>query len=268
MKQKVMCSEEKEEIISVMNRRREIMRRLEKNGSVVVSVLAKEFSVSTMTIRRDLSFFEKQGILETNYGGAHIRQDRILTPDFSLRNEKMIMNKREIGRKAAGYLKDGDTIFMDTGTTVLQMARYFPDIHATIITNSLSIVQYMSSNSKVKLIVAPGVYRQDVGGTTDCDTLEFLKRFYVDKSFLGAMACKPAYGATSSDEIDAKIKRTMWEHSETSYLLVDHTKFFSKTLVQYNELSDFSFILTDEVLDDEMQITVKKFNRNLVTCYL
>ncbi|ROR21947.1 DeoR family transcriptional regulator [Mobilisporobacter senegalensis] len=266
MKQKIVCAEGQDEIISAMNRRREIMRRLEKDGSVSVSILAKEFSVSTMTIRRDLNFFEKQGILETNYGGAHIRHDRIMTPDFILRNEKMIMNKRKIGRKAVEFLKDGDTIFMDTGTTVLQMAKYFPDIHGTIITNSLSIVQYMSSNAKIKIILAPGVYREGTGGTIDCDTIDFLRRYYVDKAFLGAIACKPDFGATTPDEIDAKIKQTMCEHSEASFLLVDHTKFLSKSLIKYNDLSEFSYILTDEEIEDDMEKDIIKVNRELIIC--
>lgn len=98
----------------------------------------------------------------------------------------------------------------------------------------------------------------------DCDTFEFIRRYYVDKAFIGAVACNPTYGVTTTDEIDAKIKHSMWEHSETSYLLVDHTKFTSKSLLRYNEISDYDFILTDEELDDEMIKTIKESKGNLI----
>ena len=130
-----------------------------------------------MTIRRDLHFCARQGILETHYGGAHLSKNRAVVPNFSSRNEKMRQYKQSIGKKAASFIKEGDTIFLDSGTTTIQLIKYFPDVHATLITNSLSAIQQLSTNRKIRLIVAPGTYQEQIGGTLDLSTIEFCRQY-------------------------------------------------------------------------------------------
>ncbi|MDD2971859.1 MAG: DeoR/GlpR family DNA-binding transcription regulator [Lachnospiraceae bacterium] len=249
-----------------VGRRQEILRQLQEEGNVSVTALAEKFQVSAMTIRRDLYFFEKQGALETNYGGAHLPQERIESPDFSTRNEQMISNKRAIGRKAGSFMREGDVIFLDAGSTVLQIAKYFPDIHATVITTSIPVVQYLSSNSKIKLVVAPGIYRRDAGGTLSIDTIEYLKKYYVKKSFISALACSPEGGVMAIDELDCYQKQIMWENSRESFLLADHTKFQQYAPLLCNKLEDYSYILTDQDMEKGIQEKVRAVNQELILC--
>lgn len=249
-----------------INRRQLILQKLEEQGEVSVNALAQEFSVSPMTIRRDLHLFARQGILETHYGGAHLCKDRNKIPDFPARIEKMLRYKQAIGRTAASFIKEGDTIFLDSGTTSVQITKYFPDVHATLITNSMTAILQLGTNRKLKLVVAPGTYREQIGGTLDISTVEFLRRYHVNKSFIGTMFCSTDFGMTTSEELDAELKRTLCAQSDQSFLLADHTKFTGNSLVKFTEFWDYDYIITNKELDPALQDQVRKLNPNLILC--
>lgn len=249
-----------------ISRRQKILEAIEKKGEVSVTALAREYAVAPMTIRRDLHFFARQGILETHYGGAHLCKNRTAIPDFPTRNEKMMGYKQAIGKKAAGYIKEGDTIFLDSGTTTIQIIKYFPDVRATLITNSLSAIQQLCTNKKIKLIVAPGTYHEQIGGTLDISTVEFFRHYHADKSFVGTLFCQAETGITTAGELDAALKRTLCKQSTQPFLMADHTKFTGNSLVKYAEFSDYDYILTNKELDSALQEKVKKLNKNLILC--
>lgn len=257
---------ESEEKMKGMKRRQEILRRLEEQGEVSAQALAQEFGVSAMTIRRDLHLFAEQGIAETHYGGAHINRLRQTLPGFSVRNGQLLRYKLEIGKKAASFLREGDVIFLDSSTTVIQMIRYFPDIHVTVITNSINAVQQFCTNQKIRFVVAPGTYQEQIGGCMDYSTVEFLKKYHADKAFIGTGAASPDFGLSSPHELDGVLKRTFWEQADVSFLMTDHTKFSKKSLVKYNELKDFAYILTDDCLEDECKAKILQQNPGLLLC--
>jgi DeoR/GlpR family transcriptional regulator of sugar metabolism len=252
--------------MNTVARRKEIMKRLEMEGEVSVNVLAELFQVTSMTVRRDLAFFENQGLIKTNYGGAHLTDGIMSVPDYSSRSGTMMEDKKRISEKAISYLQEGDTIFLDTGTTIHQMAKNFPDIRATVITNSLTVLQLLGGNSKLKVIMAPGTYRKDTFGVLDSDTVLFLSKFHVKKSFLSALGCSKNGNIATMDEIDAKTKRVMWENCETSYLLIDHTKFYQQSLIQYNVISDFDYVLTNREIEKTIEDELRMICKNLVLC--
>jgi DeoR/GlpR family transcriptional regulator of sugar metabolism len=252
--------------MNTVARRKEILKRLELEGEVSVNELTELFQVTSMTIRRDLAFFENQGLVKTNYGGAHLSEGNRIIPDFSSRSGTMMEDKKRISEKAITFLQEGDTIFLDTGTTIQQMAMNFPDIHATVITNSLTVLQLLGGNSKLKVIMAPGTYRKDTFGVLDSDTAIFLNKFHVKKSFLSALGCSKNGKIATMDEIDAKTKRVMWENSQVSYLLIDHTKFYQQSLIQYNEISDYDYVLTNREIEKTIEGDLRLLCKNLILC--
>lgn len=249
-----------------LRRRQEILRKLEEQGEVEVQALASEFDVSPMTIRRDLQLFAKQGIAETHYGGAHLCQPKAVLPSFSTRTEQLLCHKMAIGAKAASFLKEGDVIFLDSSTTVIQMLRYFPDIHATVITNSIKAVPQLCTNRKIKLIIAPGEYQEQIGGCLDYHTIEYLQKFHADKAFVGVGAASLDFGVSTPNELDGALKKTFIEQADETFMLADHTKFEQKSLIKYGELKDFQYILTDKELEEKIRERIVRQNRNLILC--
>lgn len=249
-----------------IDRRKKILEYLETHKKATPKEMASQFLVSEMTIRRDFHYLEEIGVADIHYGGATLRNEKLLLPSFSKRDTKDNLCKTAIGRMAASYVKEWDTIFLDVSSTVFQILRFLPDIHLKIITNSMPIIERLHLNPKVTLFVAPGVYNTDMAGTADLSTLNYIKKFHADKAFIGAMACNLNFGVSSSNEVESAIKYQMWKNSDCSFLMVDHTKFLSSGPVFQNELSDFSYILTDSDIDEELTIKIKRKNEQLIIC--
>lgn len=256
------------EMLEGVSRRKRLIDILDEQSQVRVKELAERFMVSEMTIRRDLHYLEEIGVAQLHYGGAALRRDRLQFPSFSKRGQLDNPAKKAIGRKAASYLRDGDTVFMDVSTTVLQMVRYLPDIKLKIITNSLPVIESVYLNPRIELLIAPGHYQPEMAGMADLSTLEYLQSFHVDKAFIGVLACKVGRGILCSSEIEAAIKRHMIDNAEQSFLLMDHSKFGAKGTVFQGGLDEPTYILTDAALDEELMAAVKRENKNLIICHL
>ncbi|MBE5780733.1 MAG: DeoR/GlpR transcriptional regulator [Clostridiales bacterium] len=235
--------------MTTSQRRMRILDIIQDNKSVEVNNLAKMFSVSTMTIRRDLAIFEKQGLITTNYGGAYLNQGTSVDASFSLKSGQRIETKRAIGYEAAKLVEDGDTIIMDCGTTVLQMAKYLQDKRITIITNSWALINYFRSNSKVTLILAPGEYKENHAGVVSEMTMRFFEDLNADKTFLGTQGLDIDRGATVADFMECSIKRTMLLAGKMKVLLCDHNKFGQTFLVKEADISEVDYLVTDNQSD-------------------
>lgn len=249
-----------------IKRRKEIVELLEQNGKVSVKELSELYLVSEMTIRRDFHELEDSGIVEMHYGGATLRKDKMNIPSFMKRGMQESPYKRALGREAAEFIKDGDTIFLDASSTIYQIIRYLPNIHLTVITNSIPIIQDLCFNNKITLQIAPGTYNQGMAGMADLSTLKYIQKFHADKAFISGIGCNAKYGVGCTNELEGAIKDQMRENSTQSFLLVDHTKFFDVSEIYFSGLYDFDYILTDSELEFEVVNRIKTVNRNLIIC--
>lgn len=242
--------------MSIVTRRLEIFNLLQKNKTVEVTELAELFKVSAMTIRRDLALLEKQGLVITNYGGAHLNQLSAIEPSFTLKSKTLIDSKNEIAYEASRFVHDGDSIILDCGTTTLQMAQYLQDKRCTIITNSWPLIRYFQANPKIKLILAPGIYSSISNGVISAMTIDFFQHFQADKSFIGTQGFDLDHGASVPDLDDSLVKTAMRQAAKQSFLLMDHQKLNSKYLSIHGKTKDFDCIIVDSEIDETM---IKKF---------
>lgn len=192
--------------LSGVKRRERIINELREHGEVTVKILSEQFGVSEMTIRRDLHLLEEQGYATIHYGGAALLdRQNIGCQSFSLRKGKESENKRKIARRAASFIKEGDVLFMDTSTTVLEILTYMPAFRVKIITNSVPVMETVYRDENIDLYMAPGLYRS-VGGPLDYTTAEYLSRFHYSKAFFGSNSYDPIFGASAAEEIEAAVK--------------------------------------------------------------
>lgn len=235
--------------MTAAERRIKIFNILQENKAVEINELAKLFSVSTMTIRRDLAVFERQGLVTTSYGGACLNQGTAIEPSFFLKSGQMIDYKKNIGYEAAKLINDGDSIIIDCGTTTLQIAQYIQDKKITVITNSLPVINYLQGNSKIKLIIAPGEYSDTSSGAVSSLTIEFFKHFNADKAFIGTQGFDIKRGATVPDPLDADVKKELLNSAQQRILIIDHEKFGKTFLSKHADISDLNYIITDSETD-------------------
>lgn len=247
-----------------VSRRKSITAMLERKQKISVKELAKAFSVSEMTIRRDLHELEELGIASLHYGGASLRQNRLLIPSVSNRDISAASGKKAIAQKAASFLKDGDMVFLDAGSTVLQMLHFIPNIHLKVITNSMPILTLLYAHPKIELYVAPGRYDPAMEGMADLSTLTYIRNFKTDKAFLSAYSVDLHFGVGCNSEIEAALKAQARQNAAQSFLLADHDKFERSGLYFQNEIKDFSYIVTD-VEDETLLRRMRERSKNILT---
>src|SRR5690625_5290296 len=125
---------------STVERRDSIIQLIRKVGKVRVDNLAEQFDVSSVTIRNDLDFLEKKGILHRTHGGALIRKNVYEDPTLEEKQKLFQKEKQRIGEKAVELINDGDSILLDSGTTAMEIAYRLTDKkNLTVMTNALNI---------------------------------------------------------------------------------------------------------------------------------
>ena len=140
-----------------VERRACIKETIQEQKSVAVSDLARRFDVTEETIRRDLKVLEAQGVLTRTYGGAFIQGGAINEVDVTLRETSYVEAKRQIAAQCLHLIRNGDSIFLDSSTTALEIARAIRDMRLTVLTNSLLIADVLSHSESIRLQVIGGV---------------------------------------------------------------------------------------------------------------
>ncbi|WP_028534717.1 DeoR/GlpR family DNA-binding transcription regulator [Paludibacterium yongneupense] len=228
-----------------------ILQRLAEHGRVSIAELARELDVSDDTVRRDLRVLEKLGGLQKTHGGA-VCLDLPKTARRA-RNALLQPVKQALGRCAANYPAAGSVLFIDAGSTVLEVARQLPRHPYTVITHSLDVAACLSEREEIALHLAGGAWdgRQRLFNGTTAEA--FVRRFCADWAILGACAVDTGVGVTASEASDAEIKRGMLAASRQALLVADHSKFARHEPHWVAQLSRFDAVITDRAPYDAGQ---------------
>jgi DeoR family fructose operon transcriptional repressor len=228
-------------------RRKKIIKLLENKKRASVNELSKNFDVSRATIRRDLSELEKSGFLRRTHGGAILSGSSKLEPSFKEKEDKLAEEKKAIGKKAAGIIKDGDTIFIDAGTTTRQIIDFLDEKNdLTIVTHALHIINKINEDKiDCELIVIGGNFKRSTEAMIGPLAEDYLKKLRVDKSFIGSNGFNLESAATTPDLSEAKIKEIGLEIAGENFLLFDQSKWEEVYFYRFAELKQIDFIITD-----------------------
>ena len=207
---------------TTVDRRVYIIDKLNSSGQVDVSTLSKELEVSEVTIRNDLEKLEEKNILIRARGGA-IKLDRVST-DFSIsdKHKQHSEEKKRIGRAAAQFILDGETIILDSGTTTMEIVRNLPKtISLTVISNALNIANQLSEHPDVNLIIPGGLLRKKSLSLVGSAAEESFRNFYCDKLFLAVDGIDTTYGLSTPNLEEAQINRVMIAISKQVIVVTD-----------------------------------------------
>jgi DeoR/GlpR family transcriptional regulator of sugar metabolism len=230
-------------------RRQQILNLLEETGSLDVGDLADRFAVSVVTIRKDLDDLERQGLLQRTFGGAVFSHRSRFNRSFLERASQHLREKRAIAAAALEYIKDGDTIILDAGTTTLALAQLLKQHvkSAFIITCSVPVALEVSS-AGYDILLLGGMIRNKSLALLGRETLWMLDRYRADKAFLGSSGFTIEKGHTTPNPEDAQIKETIMRVSLEKYVLVDSSKFGDQCLTRFANLRDVDLTITDSYL--------------------
>jgi DeoR family transcriptional regulator, aga operon transcriptional repressor len=212
-------------------RRREILELLQNEGRVLVSDLSKRFCTSLITIRKDLQVLHHMGQLERTHGGALPVKTGALY-DRTLR-EKERLHRREklrIATAAAGMIRAGQVVILDSGTTTTAIAKACRHLkNLTIITNATNVAEELAGAS-VEVILTGGTLRKNSFSLVGPLAEESLHRLSADLLFLAVDGFDVGYGLTTPNLLEARVNRAMAEAARRTVVVCDSSKFGRRSL--------------------------------------
>ncbi len=218
---------------------------LVRDGSVVLEALAERFSVSKMTIHRDLDDLEQAGILRKMRGGATIEPGTQFESDFRFRERQGSEVKRRIARTALELVEPGSTVIVNDGSMAAVLGAMLVEARPlTVITNNFAVMEALRNERGMTLIGLGGTYSPKYNGFFGLVTEESLFRLRADIAFIST----PAVSKTTSYHMDdtvVRAKQAMMQVSERKCLLVGHQRFGHSALHAMADLRDFDAIVTD-----------------------
>lgn len=242
------------------NRIKKIEEYVLSNESVTLDSLCEVFKISKNTIRRDINEIEKKGNIKKVYGGVTAVIKNLIP--FEERNIKNNYVKMEIAKTASEFVNDGDVIFIDSGTTTLNMVDVLKNKNnITILTNNLNVIVNALPFPNLNVICTGGSLIRKTNSFEVINTLSIFKDYNINKTFMAATGISISNGATNSSPLEYKLKKIIVEKSNDIYLLVDSSKFNVSALMTYCQLSDINHLVTDKEPPEEY---IQYFEKNKI----
>lgn len=241
-------------ITGTSERREQIIQRLRQQGSVQVNDLSGLFGVSTVTIRNDLAFLEKQGIAVRAYGGALICDSHTPGSEPSVEDKSALNTevKRSIARTAAELIKPGHRVILDSGTTTYEIARLMRQ-HTDVIamTNGMNVANALLEAEGVELLMTGGHLRRQSQSFYGDQAEQSLQNYHFDMLFLGVDAIDLERGVSTHNEDEARLNRRMCEVAERIIVVTDSSKFNRSSLHKIIDTQRIHTIIVDEGIPAE-----------------
>ena len=235
-------------------RRNAIAERVEKDGSADIASLVRDFNVSAETIRKDLILLEKSKRLQRIHGGVIPYSTNASNLSYKARLDHQRKEKRSLSVTASSLIKNGDWIFVDTGSTAAQfasvLAQQFSSLH--VVTNSAYVFNRLAYIKGFDVILTGGQFcTEDEGFYGKC-TIDTLSEFHVDISFICPVAISLKYGATDFGNTYCDVQRKAMEICTKSVFLADSEKFEKAANYRICPVESISTIVTDSSLSQAM----------------
>ena len=242
--------------------------RLILQGNMSVQDTVSYLGVSESTARRFFSKLEKEGKAIRYYGGIRYLQQNIAQYDFQTDKSRNYDEKIAIARQAVRYVEDGDTIFCDSGSTVLcfclELAKVIEaqKIHVNIFTNSQKNLEVLFPVTEVSLL--GGRYRHKREDFCGFLTNEGLEELFFHKCFVGSDACVEGKYFTTTDEETMKINQLAVRHSGKAFVLLDSSKFLRNSNILFASAAELYCVITDSHIRKDIRATLEKEAANMI----
>lgn len=244
----------------------EMMSYIQEHKTVTIEQLCDQFDISVNTVRRDINEITQNEQFKKTYGGITCESELTLKP-FNERHVKNLSAKQQIARKAAELVNDGDTIFIDSGTTTYHMIDFLKyKVGVTILTHNLEAITRAAQYPNLHIVSLPGDLNHKTLSFTGINTAHYLSAYNINKSFIATSGLSAARGITNSSPQEYEIKRMAISRTQTNYVLADYNKFNNVSLLTFNTFEQIHAIITEQYPDEELReyLVMKKIE--LITC--
>jgi DeoR/GlpR family transcriptional regulator of sugar metabolism len=238
-------------------RRARILERIQRDGGASVRELSHEYGVSAITVHRDLERLAADGLIERVHGGARPTGSRAarlqVATDWAKRLQQAVPEKDAIAASAVEFVEDGSTIFVDSSTSCLVLARRLERrrlASLTLVTNSPAIALELEAQA-IHVIVTPGEVDQTLRMIGGRWTVEFLTGLNIETAFVSAGGVTLEQGLTTTRRALADTLHAAMASSRRTVALIDSTKFGLSALLPIARLEEFDAVVVDDGLPPE-----------------
>jgi DeoR/GlpR family transcriptional regulator of sugar metabolism len=226
-----------------------ILTALGKKGKVNFESLSRTLRVSEDTVRRDIDSLHNNGLLVKVRGGAISLSRNPLS--FQDRTRFLSEEKNVIALKAQQLIKDGQTIFMDGGSTVCTIAEHLPaNARFRLVSNNMALVPILSKYKHIEPILLGGTYDRETAVTTGGQTCGEAGKYIADLYLMGTCALHPDLGISAVFQPDGEVKQSMLKNAGKTYALANHANLHSTEHYRVCALTDVDGLITDLPSDD------------------
>lgn len=239
-------------------RQRQIVALTMQEGRVEVSNLADMFSVTTETIRRDLSDLQRQKVVRRVHGGGIPWETSAFEPRVAVRADRNDNEKRRMARKAVEELPDHGSVIIDSGSTLTRFAEAIPEGPSlSVVTNSLPVAQALAKRTSLDVIVTGGRLMKETLALVDQQAIDSVEPLTVDTLFISTDAATAATGLTTPYRHEAALKKAMIQSARRVVALIDHSKFGKDEFIRFAEWSDVDVLITTTELSASVRSDIE-----------
>lgn len=247
-----------------LERQKKIIDLLMIKKVMKLTELTNELNISIDTLRRDLNLLTKQGKIEKIYGGVKIVEVKFGESTIDERMVSQLKEKEIIAQKCSELIQDGDCIYIDSGSTTFQIAKYIKNKKKlTVITNSIPVVLELF-NSDIELIIIGGKIRKNEQSVVTYEYLFNFSQLNIQKAFICASGITIEKGISDYNVEEAITRKKMIELSNEIYVAADSTKFGKNVTIGIAPLNKIDYIITDQNVNKIFINQFKKTNTNLI----
>jgi DeoR/GlpR family transcriptional regulator of sugar metabolism len=248
-----------------IERRNEILEKLQQEKRVIVSELSVHYGVSEETIRRDLEKMEKDGYVTKSYGGAVLNENINIELPFNIRKNTNITGKQRIANILTELVNDGDSLMLDSSSTAVFIAKALKETkrNLTIITNSIEIIIELFDAQEWRVLSTGGLAQEGSVALVGPQTDQMLSGYHVNKTIISCKGLDTQNGITDSNELHARNKQTMLSRANQKILAIDSSKFGMTAFAKITDISGVSIVITDEKPESKW---LRLFEENNIEC--
>ncbi|HCY8071074.1 TPA: DeoR/GlpR transcriptional regulator [Staphylococcus aureus] len=227
-----------------------ILEELSHKDFLTLQELIDRTGCSASTIRRDLSKLQQLGKLQRVHGGAMLKENRMVEANLTEKLATNLDEKKMIAKIAANQINDNECLFIDAGSSTLELIKYIQAKDIIVVTNGLTHVEALLKKG-IKTIMLGGQVKENTLATIGSSAMEILRRYCFDKAFIGMNGLDIELGLTTPDEQEALVKQTAMSLANQSFVLIDHSKFNQVYFARVPLLESTTIITSEKALNQE-----------------
>lgn len=244
-----------------------IVKLVNEKNSVSVAELSQILEVSEVTVRKVLNDLDHQGLIRRTRGGAISIHEPIIEVEEREKEKANIKEKKLIANAAYQLIHDSDTVFLDAGSTTLEIAKLIKagaKRNITVVTNALNIANELITSYDIEVIMVGGSVRHKIMSCVGGFTESIVSNLNFDITFIGSNSVSLTTGVTTPNMLEAQVKRCVLKQARKKILVCDASKFGLTTMSKICALENLDTIITDSSLKKDMQEKMLQAGINLV----